>query len=62
MPKKIRNSTKATAAGAGSGVLATYLALEAQRRYGVPAEVGAVVIGGLFAWLARWAAKLDPAQ
>lgn len=60
MPKKLSTATKTTSAGAGVGLVATWLAIEAQRRYGVPAEVGATLVGGVFAVLARWAGKLLP--
>lgn len=60
--KRVSNRTKATVVGGGAGAVVTWLAIEAQRRYGVPAEVGATIIGGAMAWLARWAAKLDPTR
>lgn len=59
-----RNVNKATAAGAvaggAGGVVVTYAAQVAEAKYGVPAPVGAAVLGSMFAFLARWAAKLQP--
>lgn len=62
MAKRISNETRATAAIGGGATVTAWLAIEAQRRYGVPAEVGATVIGGLFSLLGRWAAKLQPSK
>lgn len=58
--KKVSTANKATGVGAGVGVVTTWLAIEGQARYGVPAEVGAALVGGIVAWIARWAGKLAP--
>jgi hypothetical protein len=58
--KKVSTANKATGVGVGAGVVTTWLAIEAQRRYGVPAEAGAAIVGGVFGFIARWAGKLLP--
>jgi hypothetical protein len=60
MAKKISTANKATSVGIGAGAVTTWLAIEAQRRYGVPAEVGATIVAGVFGFVARWAGKLIP--
>lgn len=60
MSKKVTTATKTTVAGGSAGVLTTWLAIEAQRKYGLPAEVASVIVGGIFAAVARWAGKLFP--
>jgi hypothetical protein len=61
---KMSNITKATAVGVtagGSGAaLIGWLAAEGEKRYGIPAAVGAGVLGVSFGYVARWAAKLLP--
>lgn len=47
-------------AGAGGSVVITWLAMEGERRYGIPFAVSAAVLGGAVAFLTRWAAKLLP--
>lgn len=60
----MNNRTKATATGAAAGVvgapLVVWLAGLAEVKAGVPAPVAASVLGGTFAFIARWASKLDP--
>jgi fucose permease len=62
--KKMSNTTKATAvgvtAGGGGAAVITWLAAEAEKRYGVPAAAGAMILGTVFGFVARWAAKLLP--
>lgn len=60
MAKRVSNTTKATATIGVSGALATYGAAIVSQKTGIPLEVTAPVLGGLFAWLGRWAAKLNP--
>lgn len=58
------NTTKATAvgisAGGGGAAAIAWLATEAEKRYGVPQAVGAMILGTVFGFVARWAAKLLP--
>ena len=58
---KATNKTKATAAGVGVG-LAGAVAGWASAKYCVPLEITGPVVGGVLGYLARWAAKLDPAK
>lgn len=64
MTTKSKNITKATTVGAvgggAGGVVVTYGATLAEAKYGIPAPVGAAILGSAFAFLARWAAKLNP--
>lgn len=53
-------TTVGVAAGGGGAVVITYGAQVAEAKYGIPAPVTAVVLGGLFGFLSRWAAKLNP--
>lgn len=59
-----RNVGKATAVGAtagGTGALVlTWGAQQIEAKYGIPAPVSAAVLGSAFAFVARWAAKLNP--
>lgn len=57
--KKVTNKTRATAANATAG-LTTYVAGVLSVKHGVPMEVTLPAVGLLFAWLGRWAAKLNP--
>lgn len=59
---KVSNPTKATAASGLLGALSAYGTFWVQQKYGVPAEIGAPVVGGIMAWLGAWAAKLDPTK
>lgn len=58
------NVAKATAVGVGSGGVGvaaiTWASAEIERRYGVPAVVTAGLLGTVFGFVARWAAKLLP--
>lgn len=60
----LNNTNKATlvgvGAGAGGSTVIAWLAVEAERRYGVPFAVGTVILGSAFGFVARWAAKLMP--
>lgn len=51
----------ATAGGAGAAVI-TWGSTVVEQKYGVPAAVSAAVFGSVFAFLARWAAKLSPQE
>lgn len=55
-----RNVTKATAVSGSAAAVASYAAYLLQSKFGVPAEVSSVVLGGLFAVIGRWAGKLEP--
>lgn len=59
-----KNVNKATtvgiAAGAGAAPVIAWGSTIAEAKYGVPAPVAAAVLGGLFGFLGRWAAKLNP--
>lgn len=63
---KPKNVGRATAVGVGAGgagaVVITWAAgvIEAKTGGLVPAPVSASVLGGLFGFVARWAAKLNP--
>jgi hypothetical protein len=46
--------------GAGGAVVITWASSEIERRWAIPKEVGAFVLGSAFAFVARWAAKLLP--
>lgn len=58
------NVQRATVVGAttgGTGVAAiAWISTEVERKYGVPATITAGALGTLFAFVARWAAKLLP--
>lgn len=58
------NITRATTVGAAAGGSASALivwgATVAEAKYGVPAPVAAGILGSVFAFLGRWAAKLNP--
>lgn len=56
------NVARTTTTGGSVGVVTTWLAIEANRKYGIPAEVAAVIVGSIFAFVARWAAKLMPEE
>jgi hypothetical protein len=66
MTTKRKNVNKATtvgvAAGGGGAVVIAYGAQMAEAKYGVPAPVAAAVLGGLFGFVSRWAAKLNPQE
>lgn len=59
-----RNVSRATATGAvaggGGAVVISYGAQVAEAKWGIPAPVAAAALGSAFAFLARWAAKLNP--
>lgn len=59
MAKKFRNTTKATATNGAAG-MATAAATWASLKYGVPIEFTVPAAGALFAFIGRWAAKLNP--
>lgn len=59
MAKRVNNKTKATAASGAVG-MATAAGTWAALKYGVPMEFTVPAAGALFAWLGRWAAKLNP--
>jgi hypothetical protein len=58
------NVAKATAVGVGTGgagvAAIAWVSSEIERRYGVPTAVTAGLLGTLFGFVARWAAKLLP--
>lgn len=60
------NKTKATTAGMLGTATAAWLTYHAAQKFGVPPEVAGEVIsmaaGGIGAFVARWAAKLDPSK
>lgn len=59
-----KNVNKATAVGITAGVTVTpliaWLSGLIEVKAGMPSPVTASVLGGAFAFVARWAAKLDP--
>lgn len=59
-----RNVGKATAVGATAGasgaVGITWAAGVIEQKYGIPAPIAAGAIGTVFAFVARWAARLNP--
>lgn len=60
-PRNVRKATVVGITAGGTGaVVITWVAAEVERRYGVPAPVAASILGGVFGFLARWAAKLNP--
>ena len=59
MAKRISNKTKATATNSVAG-MGTAAGAWAAMKYGVPVELTIPAAGVLFAWLGRWAAKLNP--
>lgn len=48
------------AGGGGAAVVITWLSTLAETKYGIPAPVASVVLGGLAGVLVRIAAKLNP--
>lgn len=61
-PKRRRfgTSNRVAAVGGTSGALVTYGASIVSAKYNVPLEVAAIVVGGVFGFAMRWAAKLLP--
>lgn len=63
-PKRMSNATKATTVGVSAGgtgaLVITWLSTTVEQKYGIPSPVAAAVLGTLFGFLARWAAKLEP--
>lgn len=63
-PKAMSNANKATAvgitAGGGGAAAIAWLATVAEAKYGIPQAVGAMALGTVFGFIARWAAKLLP--
>lgn len=61
MARNVRKATTAGAvAGGGGAAVIVYGSQVVEAKYGVPASVTAVVLGTAFAFLSRWAAKLQP--
>lgn len=64
MGKKVSNTTKATATGAGVGAVAvpviSYGAQYLEAKTGIPAAVTMPLLGSAAAFFMRWAAKLSP--
>ena len=63
---KKKATTVGATVGTTAGGLATWLALEAETKWGVPHQLiipfAAVFSGALFTTISRWAAKLDPTR
>lgn len=53
-------NAKALAVGGSAGLVLNYVAGLVNVRYGVPVEVTSIVLGGAFAFITQWAAKLPP--
>lgn len=60
--KKNVSSATVTGAsiGAGGAAVITYASAVIEAKTGVPALVAAPILGTLFGFVARWAAKLNP--
>lgn len=56
----VSTATKTTAVGGGAGVLISYGAMLAAQKWNLPLEVAAVIVGGAFSFISRWAGKLVP--
>lgn len=61
MPR-IRSEPKAATVNGGAAAVLTWVAGYAAQKWNVPLEVAAGVVGGAFAFIGRWAARLMPSE
>lgn len=58
--RKMKSSTKGASVTGGAAAIVTYAAGLASQKWNVPLEVAAVIVGGVFSFVGRWAARLIP--
>lgn len=57
--QKVTNTTKGTVGTSAAG-MAGAIGTWAAMKYGVPIEIAVPAVGGLLAFVGRWASKLNP--
>lgn len=56
----VKNTTKAAGVTGAAGVILPYVAYRASLKWNVPVEVSLAAASTVFAYIGRWAAKLNP--